>query len=138
MTAITVMYCASGDTFRPSLAEVESGIFFDDKGEPGDIGIRGLYRGRPTPYGHARKEWPVGEIDLVSPNTEFFDEMTRLDVASASAGADDREFNMMVTYGNQCNFEFSPTFLKSLALLDLTVTISCYSDYEEEVQDHQA
>jgi hypothetical protein len=135
MTVITILYTARGDTFSPELAEAKSGINFDSKIEPGDIGKTGLYRGRPKPHGYAQKAWPDDEVDLVSPHIDFFAAITKLDLAATAAGADHRLIHLNVIYGNQCNLEFSPSFVKSLALLDLTVTVTCYSDPEEVAKD---
>jgi hypothetical protein len=135
MSIITIHYIAKGDTFSPELAEAKSGINFDSKIEPGDIGETGLYRGRPTPHGYAQKAWPDDEVELVSPHIDFFAAITKLDLAATTAGADDRVIHLDVKYGNQCNLEFSPSFVKRLALLDLTVTVSCSSDPEEVAKD---
>src|SRR6267378_8340070 len=42
-----------GVRFSPSAAERSTGLTFSDRNEPFEIGTRGRYANRPTPYGAA-------------------------------------------------------------------------------------
>ena len=135
MTIITVIYLARGEKFSPAAAEAATGVNFDAKVESGEIGKIGRYRGQATPYGRGQKNWEDDEIDLISPNAEFFAMIKLLDSAAVASGAVSRRVHLLVKYGTQCNFSISPSFVKNLALLELTVTVTCYSDPEEEAKD---
>lgn len=119
-------FLAHGEIFSPAQAEQTYAVAFDEKQEPGAIGVKGRYRGVPTPYGAAQKSWATDAVCFVEPGQPFLDLLQRLAEASRFAGATCVTLDFMVNFQDQCNFEFSPAFAAGVARADVTVTISCY------------
>src|SRR3954471_23709024 len=53
MIRVFAVLRAWGEKFSPSEAERLAGILFSEKSEPGELGARGRYAGKPRPYGTA-------------------------------------------------------------------------------------
>jgi hypothetical protein len=127
MTEILARLSLWGEHFSPRRAEEKSGIALSSKHEAGDIGIRGKYRGKPSPSGSAFLEPPEG----IDPNTRI---AWIIDVASnhlsafQEARATICKFQLEVRYWDQCNLYFTTEELVRIAALGIGLAISCY-DY---------
>ena len=127
MTKLQVTLELQGDAFSPSAAERLTGLALVRKVEPDQIGERGRYRNKPTPYGAAALEAPdaLPERDKLN---------WLLDTAMVAVGAL-RELGAIsigvsATYAHdgQCNLEYSPAELEKLSALGLPFSVSCYRD----------
>lgn len=116
-----------GEHFSPRLAEEVTGLLLTKKYEPGEIAIRGRYKGQPRQYGAAEIEVPKEVesprrltllLELSAPHLETL----------RKSGATSCHVHVDVRYWDQCNLEFEPEVLARLAALGLPFTISCY-DY---------
>jgi len=121
-------YCIlQGDYFSPSLAEAKTGITFSKKNEPGDVGNVGRYRGKSIPYGSAEiialnEKGNEDSIDFIVNILDKYCEVFRL------CGADNIVLHFVISYIDQCDFEFSPEFINKLAKLKIVFAITCYPE----------
>lgn len=117
-----------GAEFSPSRAEAALDVDFGpEKNEPGDIGARGKFMGKPIPYGYARWEltWEKATETFLPTSLEVFND-PELAPMLKGLGAEEITLHIHVGYREQCNFELDPAVLKVLALLGVTVAVSCY------------
>lgn len=123
-----------GEHFSPSQAEKISGITFDEKKARGDIGIRGKYKGLPTPYGSAsiNFEHPGGDADLLPANLPLLDILEQFIPSFQSVGAEEITIFVNVFYTAQCNLELSPELLRRLAGLGIPLCISTVYEGPED------
>jgi len=116
-----------GKSFSPKKFASLSLIPLDEAHEVGAIGLVGIYRGKPIPYGSATIQ--------VSPKAEEewsqFDKLLELVEASKEAlshsGAEEVYLSCSLFHDGQCNFGFSMCQLKRIAALNLDLVISCYT-----------
>lgn len=117
-----------GAEFSPSRAEAALGVDFGpEKNEPGDIGAKGKFMGKPIPYGHAWWEfsWEKATETFLPTSLEVFNH-PGLAPMLKSLGADEITLHVHVGYREQCNFELDTAVLTRLATLGVTVAVSCY------------
>lgn len=120
-------YCLFwGEHFYPSKAEQTTGVHFDEMNEPGELGVTGRYKNKPTPYGSASINFlhtgntpdilpvDINIINILSDNLSAF----------RRAGADEITLYINVYYTEQCNMQLSPELLQVLAKLNIPVAIS--------------
>jgi hypothetical protein len=116
-----------GTIFSPAQTERETGLVFSMKNEPGEIGERGRYRGKPYPFGHAilkapdGSEAPTGLDRLLDLALVHVNELKKIDFLEGVVHVD-------YAYNQQCNLEFKPETLAKLARLGFALTITCYQD----------
>jgi hypothetical protein len=119
-----------GERFSPlRLKEhIPSDIPIDSIGEPGQSGIGGRFNGVPIPFGACRISAPdyVVVSDRIEWMTEFVSRYINLFRAN---GVTDIVMNLDWT-GVQGNMEFTPAQLKSLADLQIPLTVT-YRHVEE-------
>jgi hypothetical protein len=117
-----------GKEFSPARAELALGLDFGpDKSEPGNLGVRGRFKGTPIPYGSARWEfsWENETGELLPDSLRLF-RIPDLSRRLSELGADAITLYVHVGYAGQCNLELSPALLKALADLGVALAISCY------------
>ena len=105
-----------------------SSVILIDTNEPGEIGTRGRFRGKTTPYGSANIEISnKAESDWAR-----FDELLAIIESCIDslreAGADDMHLTVSLFHDGQCNFGFSKDELRRVAALNVDMAISCYSE----------
>lgn len=117
-----------GERFSPEAAERATGLILLDKREPGHIGQRGRYRGKPVPYGVATLDAPRNVhrgdklswvLDTALPHIDTFRDL----------GADRSEVWVVEHFDAQINMAYTPSELGKLARVGLPL---CVSGYEVE------
>lgn len=127
-----------GDHFSPAEAERRTGITLSKKNEPGEIGKRGRYIGKPIPYGSA-------EVALVDPKEDIpgnlifenplIQTLIQHHATFRACGATDIYIYMAVGYQDQCNMAFDAKLMKTLGECDIELWVSCYEKEEENICD---
>jgi hypothetical protein len=116
-----------GASFSPHAAELATGLELTKKVEPGEIALRGRYKGKPRPYGAAEISVPQE-----TPPSARLSSLLQLSAPHLEAlkriGASCCHVHIDVRYWDQCNLEFEPAEIRRIAELGLALTISCY-DY---------
>jgi hypothetical protein len=122
-------WAISGAEFSPSAAERVTQVLFTEKTEPGEIGARGRYRGRPAPQGWGQCAFAVSpeDADLVSAHSEVLVTFERCVPMYRAAGAQEIMLHFNVSYSNQCNLQLSAPLLRRLAELGVDVTLTCFA-----------
>ena len=127
-----------GDDFSPNGAETKTGVLFDQKNAPGDLGVLGKFKNVPLPYGSGHIEIePSSEdadlldADLLDTSNAVF-QRRGLIAALRECGASAITLQIDVAYETQCNFELSPKLLGALAELGVTVGVSCFQRDPED------
>lgn len=120
-----------GDSFSPSKARDLTGLQFTQIHEVGEIGIKGRFKGRPYPFGHAVIEVPVKGEDnapLILALESIAPHISELRTLGMTYG------KCLITYGydSQCNISFSPEVISALAKTGLELDISCHQDTDSE------
>ena len=113
-----------GDTFSPSLVEQRTNLRFEKKSEPGEVAKRGRYRNKPKPYGSAKLTASVDTFDALQ---QLLDALSANASVLRECGAEEIKYYLTVSYNakeEQCNLEFSATFLKQLCDLGAPLLIS--------------
>ena len=128
MVKIQASCSASGETFSPAAFAKISSVKLVNASEPGDIGTRGRYRGKPTPAGGC----VIQVSDMAESDWSRFDDLLTV-VESCiealwKAGAEDISLSVSLFHDGQCNFGFSAEEFKRIAALKVDMAISCYSD----------
>lgn len=124
-----------GDKFSPKIVEEKTGITFTEKNEIGDIGTKGMNRGKPIPYGSATLYPPIEVINPEYYYSGFDWIISKLDAVvkiSREYGADDIYLDLAVFHKYQCNMAFDPHILAEIAKANIPFWISCYQDDELE------
>ena len=134
-----------GEEFSPSKAEGILNLTLGPlKNEPGELGSRGKYKGKPTPFGSAtiEYEWTVSDPvfqenfpDLLPSNLDLFTVPNFVDVLR-DCGAINITLYVNVGYDTQCNMELSSQLLSALGKLGIVVAITCYQLDEDDLQAH--
>ncbi|WP_320044676.1 hypothetical protein [uncultured Desulfobacter sp.] len=121
-------YCRLwGDQFSPMVVEEETGIHFDYKNEPGEIGKTGRYKGVAIPCGSGEIAFSEtgASADLLSPDAPILEIIEKHQSSFSAAGATEIVLIINVFYKGQCNIEQSHKLLKRLAMLKVDLSISC-------------
>ena len=121
-------YCRLwGPDLSPIAVEEKTGINFDRKNEPGEIGKMGRYKGDIIPFGNAEIDFSETgtSADLLSPDAPILDTLEKHRSFFLTAGATEITLIINVFYQEQCNLEQSHKLLKRLAELDVDLLISC-------------
>jgi hypothetical protein len=125
---------ASGPTFSPRAAEMQTGLAFARKTEPGEVNELDRYQGHPP--GHGRAELALQEYgsmaDLTGKSQATFDALARSLEALRRAGATDLRLRFDVEYAGACVLDLPSELLRKLGDLGLPLTISCYETQETE------
>ena len=117
----------SGDAFSPAEAERQTGLRFVKPVEPGQVGVRGRYKGRPTPHGHANlnasdevpDDGKLGALlDTILPHADTLRQL----------GVEDMVVYAGYFYEAQCNLTFWPDAMAKLGKLGVPFWVSCYGD----------
>ena len=116
-----------GEQFSPKSAAEESGILLEDASEVGELGTRWRYRGLPQPYGMAFIRAPA-EIPAAERLSWIAAAVSRHLPTFRKHGAEQVVLDLSVGYKHQCNLEFSPQELRSIADLGIPFTITCVWD----------
>ena len=97
-------WVVSGTQFSPSAAEQATQVRFAEKTEPGAIGARGRYQGRPAREGWGKRDFsvPPEDADLVSANSEVLALLERCIPVYKTAGAQEITLHFNVGYAGQC------------------------------------
>lgn len=131
MVKIRASCSVTGEKFSPAAFSKISSVKLVRINEPGDIGTKGRYQGKPTPYGSANIE----VSDKAEEDWSRFDDLLTMveDCIEAlqEAGAEDISLSVSLFHDGQCNFGFSKEEFKRIAALKIDMTISCYSDEVE-------
>jgi hypothetical protein len=128
MVKIRASITVTGEKFSPAMFSRISSVRLVDVHEPGDLGTRGRFKGKPSPGGagtiqvsdKAEKEWSRFD-ELLTTLEDCID-------ALREAGADHFSLFVSLFHDGQCNFGFSHVQLKRLAALNLDLPVSCYRD----------
>lgn len=137
MIRVFAVLRAWGEKFSPSEAERLAGVLFSEKSEPGELGVRGRYAGKPRPYGTAELQASDATEAAALARGDLLDLAWLKKVATLAppcrlAGATDIELHLDVAYEAQCNVNFSPRELNSIAALGVPLTITCFPDDPKE------
>jgi hypothetical protein len=125
ISLVCILY---GENFSPAEAERRTGIKLSKTNAPGEIAPRGRYRGKPYPYGSAE----LRELDESQQGLPDLEKSLVVDVLTANieafrgCGATDIWIDIAVGYEDQCNLEFTPSFLTKVARLGIPVALTCY------------
>ena len=117
-----------GDEFSPAEAERVTGLRFAEKQEPGDLGLSGRFKGKPTPYGFATLQPPDETWNEDKKLTWLLDAALPHVETLKRLGADWNRVHIDYAYTAQCNLAFEPELIAKLARLGLPFTISCYRE----------
>lgn len=116
-----------GKSFSPAAFAKVSSVKLANAHEAGAIGLAGIYRGKPIPYGSAS----IQVSDKAEQNWANFDALLSLIESCIDtlreAGAEDITLSCSLFHDGQCNFGFSKEQLKRIAALKVDLPISCYS-----------
>jgi hypothetical protein len=115
-----------GDKFSPALIEAKTGLRFESKSEPGEVGKRGRYRNIPQPYGSASIESPREDYTALQ---DVLDALAKNINVLRDGGVQEVKYYLAVSCkadDEQCNLEFDVAFLKTLADLRVPLLISVY------------
>ena len=114
-----------GEQFSPRRAEEATGLTLTHKNEPGEISLRGRYKGLPLPYGSAFVEVPA-DVEPAR-RLPWLIECAEGHLAALQAlGASLCKLHVDVRYWDQCNLEFNPRELARIAALGVLFTITCW------------
>lgn len=135
MIRVSAVLSVWGEKFSPAEAERLAGIVFSTKNEPGEPGVRGRYAGKPRPYGSADLEASDAEQAAAAARRALLDHVWLKKVATVIppcrlAGATDVELHLDIAHDGQCNVNFSPEEMRSLAELGIPLTLSCFEGSE--------
>lgn len=122
-----VLSCSvHGEAFRPSEAEDAWGRTFDEKGEVGEAGVKGLYKGKPQPFGYGVIEVVIHGNCLSEALLTFLDRVKEGLTIWRQMGADDIDMRADVYYRDQCNLEITEATIAALSEIQLGISFSCY------------
>jgi hypothetical protein len=117
-----------GKNFSPAAFAKNSFVQLIDAHEPGANCKVGRYQGQPNPYGQATIEISnKAEKDW----SRFDDLLTALEnniETLRQAGAEDLCLSVSIFHDGQCNFGFSKEEFNRIAVLNVDMAISCYSE----------
>jgi hypothetical protein len=122
----TAVLLAQGTSFSPSRAAGRLGVVFAEANEPGALGIRGKFAGKPTPYGAASivvdlsSDW---EKELLSSDILLKKHLTKV---LSECGATEIVLYLNFGFTEQCNLELHPDSIRALAGLNIGVGVSAY------------
>jgi len=120
-----------GENFSPKKAMEITGLNFIETNEPGDIGERGRYKNKPTPFGYGRLEPPEN-----IPNEDrilwLANELNGKLEALYDLGSDEPHFYIGYFYKNQCNCELTKEELAAISKLGIAFCFSCYDISADE------
>ena len=128
MVKIRASFSASGEKFSPAIFSKINSFKLVDANEPGNIGRRGRYRGKPEPYGSARIEVSDKAEDDWSSFDNLLTVMENCIDDLREAGAEDISLYVSLFHDGQCNFAFSNDQLKRMVALNVDLPVSCYSN----------
>ncbi len=116
-----------GEQFSPRRAEEVIGFNLSDKKEPGEIGLRGQYKGMPLPYGSAFVRVPA-EIEQTRRLPWLIEFAENHRSALQALGASLCKLHLDVRYLEQCNLEFDSGELARIVALGVLFTIACWEN----------
>jgi len=125
MIEVAAYLIMSGESFSPSAAADEHGLTYAHQNEPGEIGVRGRYKNKPIPDGHARVVLTNGQANTID-NNDVWAPLAHTVEVCRRHGASDVSVHLDVKYTDQCNIELEPILVKLLGSLGLPLTITCY------------
>jgi hypothetical protein len=114
-----------GERFSPRRAEEATGLTLARTSEPGEIGVRGRYKGLPLPYGAALLKVPP-DVEPARRLSWLVERAERHLAALRESGATLCKLHLDVRYWDQCNLEFDPHELARIAALGVLFTITCW------------
>jgi hypothetical protein len=114
-----------GERFSPRRAEEVTGLTLARAVEPGEIGVRGQFKGLPLPYGAAFLEVPA-DIECARRLAWLVERAERYLAVLRESGATLCQLHLDVRYWDQCNLEFDPEELTRIAALGVLFTITCW------------
>jgi hypothetical protein len=114
-----------GERFSPRRAEEATGHSLAQKREPGELGVRGRYRGQPLPYGAAWLEVPP-DVEPARRIAWLIEQAEHHLVTLRELGATLCKLHLDVRYWDQCNLTFRPQELARIAALGVPFTITCW------------
>ena len=117
-----------GETFRPSKVS----FLFSQAIDVGALGIRGKFKGIPTPFGHAVIHAPKTSASGRSISAVCEIGLSLMPELKA-AGADEFVLWVLREYEAQCNEELRPEEIALIAKLGCTL---CYSAYQVEESEN--
>jgi hypothetical protein len=126
MTKIRSSCLFVGDGFSPSSFSDGRSIDLHDAIEPGAFGLRGRFKGQPTPFGSASIQMPENEGNDWDSFYQLVDLLEGYLVDLRKAGAERITLFVSVYYDGQCNLGFSAEELGRIAHLGVDLAISCY------------
>jgi hypothetical protein len=118
----------NGTCFSPEKFQLLNSVKLTDAHGPGAIGTAGIYRGKPIPYGSAtiqvstkaEEDW-IYLDRLLTVLEGCIDDLRK-------SGAEEIFLSCSLFHDGQCNFSFSREQLSRLAMLDVDLLISCYTE----------
>lgn len=113
-----------GRDFDPIKVEQIINFKFNNTINPGEIGLRGRYKGIPTPYGSATIVMPNDNEKLLS----LLQYLQSIISHIRSHGADDIVLYGVYAYKGQCNCELGIEEIRLLAELKIPFIFSVYED----------
>ncbi len=131
MVKIRASCSVIGDKFSPAKFAKMSSVKLVDAHEPGAIGNVGLYRGKPTPFGHATIEVSDKAEEDWSRLDDLLTVMESCIDSLRESGSETVTLSFSLFHNGQCNFGFSKDQLRRISALKVDLPISCYSDEVE-------
>ena len=114
-----------GKDFSPKKAEDATDIVFNQKIEVGDLGDTGKFKGKPTPYGSASLEAPIGTDD-VDKIMKIYNILKGRIERMYEFGLEKAHFHIGYFYKDQCNCSLSKQEIKAISDLGIDFLFSCY------------
>jgi len=127
MTKVYPICIARGKNFLPSTVSLPGSLHFKNRNDPGEIGLKGRYVGKPSPDGSCH-------IALVEndpqPTERWLADLESLVPRLRLANAEDISLFVVLEYDDQCNWEMSSNVVGRLALLNIPILLSAAQEGE--------
>ena len=134
MVRVRAICIAKGASFSPRAAEVQTGLRFSRKQEPGELSEVDRYQGHTSGQGRAELSLQdVGALeDLSGKNAAALDALARSLESLRRAGATELSLRFDIEYAGTCALHLPPDLLKKLGDLGLPLVITCFEAQETE------
>ncbi|MEW6349328.1 MAG: hypothetical protein AB1646_09720 [Thermodesulfobacteriota bacterium] len=128
MKSITCVFNVYGKSFSPTQAEMDTGLLFSRKREPGEVRTTGPFRGQPVAAGSAAIDFEVGRHCLDQAFLDWVHALGKVIPTLKTLGAEDMIVVFLVGYNPSFYFVLEHDLLEALARLGIDVECDTWLD----------